>query len=160
MDVALRHQLGALQRGIKRPRLRQRDPILWVWLSRPWSGWRESLTIVKPETVIRWHRDGFKLYWRWKSRKRRPGRPKINADIPSLIRRMCRENATWGAPRIRSELQLLGYVVAESTVAAYMIRNRKPPVPPFHSVLLDGKGLARFEYSSRIGRDEPSKTPN
>jgi transposase InsO family protein len=82
--------------------------------------------IVKPDTVVRWHRDGFQLYWRWRSRKK-PGRPKIDAEIRRLIRRMSRENPTWGAPRIRSELQLLGYSVAESTVASYMIRHRKPP---------------------------------
>lgn len=64
-NLALRHQLGVRQRSVKRPRLRQRDRIFWVWLSRLWSGWRDSLAIVKPATVIRWHRNGFKLYWRW-----------------------------------------------------------------------------------------------
>ena len=87
--LALRHQLGVLQRSVKRLRLRQRDRIFWVWLSRLWPGWRESLAIVKPETVIRWHRAGFKLHWRWKSRSK-PGRPKIDAEIRSLIRRMSR----------------------------------------------------------------------
>jgi transposase InsO family protein len=90
--------------------------------------------IVKPETVIRWHRDGFRLYWRWKSRKK-PGRPKIDAEIRSLIRRMSRENATWGAPRIHSELALLGYVVTRSTVATYMIRHRKPPSQTWRTFL-------------------------
>lgn len=121
-NLALRHQLGVLRRSVKRPRIRRRDRILWVWLSRLWPGCRDSLAIVKPATVIRWHRDGFKLYWSWKSRSK-PGRPKIDAEIRRLIRQMSRENATWGAPRIHSELQLLGYVVAESTVAAYMIRH-------------------------------------
>ena len=95
-NLALRHQLAVLQRSVKRPRLRQRDRIFWVLLSRLWSGWRGSLAIVKPETVIRWHRQGFRLFWRWKSRGK-PGRPKIDADIRQLIRRMCRENATWRA---------------------------------------------------------------
>lgn len=125
-NLALRHQLGVLQRSVKRPQLRQRDRIFWVWLSRLWSGWRDSLAIVRPETVLRWHRQGFKLYWRWKSRSK-PGRPKIDAEIRDLIRRMCRENATWGAPRIQSELALLGITVDETTVAKYMIRHRKPP---------------------------------
>jgi len=93
--VALRHQLGILQRSVKRPRIRQRDRIFWVWLSRLWADWQSSLMIVKPETVIRWHRDGFKLYWRWKSRKKL-GRPQIDAEIRRLIWRMSRENATWG----------------------------------------------------------------
>ena len=81
---------------------------------------------MKPETVIRWHRQGFRLYWRWKSRGK-VGRPKIDAEIRNLIRRMCCENATWGAPRIQSELALLGVSVDESTVAKCMICNRKPP---------------------------------
>jgi putative transposase len=133
-NLALRHQLGVLQRSVKRPRLRQRDRILWVWLSRLWSGWRESLAIVKPETVIRWHREGFKLYWRWKSRGK-SGRPKIDAEIRHLIRRMSRENTTWGAPRIQSELALLGHTVDDSTVAKYMCRHRKPPSQTWRTFL-------------------------
>ena len=133
-NLALHHQLGILQRSVRRPRLRQRDRILWVWLSRLWPNWRDSLAIGKPATVIRWHRDGFKLYWRWKSRGK-PGRPKIDAEIRSLIRRMCRENATWGAPRIQSKLALLGFSVDESTVAKYMIRNRKPPSQTWRTFL-------------------------
>jgi len=81
--------------------------------------------IVKPETVIRWHREGFRLYWRRKSRKK-VGRPKTDAEIRALIRRMARENRTWGVPRIQSELALLGITVAESTVAKYMSRVPKP----------------------------------
>ena len=83
-----------LHRSVKRPQLRQCDRILWVLLSRFWGEWRSCLMIVKPDTVLRWHRDGFKLYWRWKLRGKR-GRPKINADIGGLIRRMSRENSTW-----------------------------------------------------------------
>ncbi len=133
-NLALRHQLGILQRSVKRPQLRQTDRIFWVWLSRLWPSWRDSLAIVKPETVVRWHRDGFKLYWRWKSRGK-PGRPKIDAEIRNLIRRMCRENVMWGAPRIHSELQLLGYDVDESTVGKYMIRHRKPPSQTWRTFL-------------------------
>ena len=133
-NLALRQQLAVLQRSVKRPRLRRRDRIFWVWLSRLWFDWRSSLMIVNPETVIRWHREGFRLYWRWKSRST-PGRPKIAAEIRSLIRRMSRENATWGAPRIHSELQLLGYTVAESTVAKYMFRHRKPPSQTWRTFL-------------------------
>ncbi len=125
-SLALRHQLGIMQRSVKRPRLRQRDRILWVWLSRLWANWRSCLMIVKPDTVLRWHRDGFRLYWRWKLRSK-PGRPKIDAEIRRLIRQMSRENATWGPPRIQSELALLGYTVDQSTVAKYMCRHRKPP---------------------------------
>ncbi len=133
-NLALRQQLAVLQVSAKRPRLRQRDRVFWVWLSRLWSGWRSCLIIVKPETVIRWHRAGFKLYWRWKSRKQ-PGRPKTDAEVRELIRRMARENPTWGAPRIQSELALLGHTVAESTVAKYMSRQRKSPSPTWRTFL-------------------------
>jgi len=85
-----------------------RDRILWVWLSRLWSGWRSALLIVQPDTVGRWHQLGFKLYWRWKSRTRKLGRPKIDEELRQLIRQMSRENVAWGAPRIQSELALLG----------------------------------------------------
>ena len=138
-NLVLRHQLGVLQRSVKRPRLRQRDRIFWVWLSRLWAEWRSSLIIVRPETVIRWHRDGFRLYWRWKSRKK-PGRPKIDAEIRSLIRRMSRENVTWGSPRIQSELALLGYTVDQSTVAKYMYRHRKPPSQTWRTFLENHMG--------------------
>jgi transposase InsO family protein len=133
-NVALRQQLAVLQVSMKRPKLRKRDRLFWVWLSRLWSGWRSCLMIVKPETVIRWHREGFKLYWRWKSRKKL-GRPKTDAEVRALIRRMARENPTWGAPRIQSELALLGHDVAESTVAKYMGRAHKPPSQTWRTFL-------------------------
>jgi hypothetical protein len=123
------------KQSVKRPKLRPRDRIFWVWLSRLWSNWRSALSIVQPETVIRWHRQGFKLYWRWKSRSGKPGRPPIARDIRELIRRMSRENSTWGAPRIRSELLLLGHDVAEQTVAKYMVRLRKPPSQTWRTFL-------------------------
>jgi putative transposase len=86
-NLALRQQVIVLQRSVKRPRLRQRDRLFWVWLSRLWSDWRSCLMIVKPETIIAWHRGGFRLNWRWKSRKK-SGRPKTKAEIRELIRRM------------------------------------------------------------------------
>ncbi len=125
-NLALRQQVAILQRSVKRPRLHWRDRIFWVWLSCLWRGWRSSLLAVQRETVIRWHRQGFRLYWRWKSRSR-GGRPKLDAEIRVLIRRMSRGNPTWGRRRIRSELHLLGYEVAELTVAKYMVRGSKPP---------------------------------
>jgi putative transposase len=102
---------------------------------RLWPAWQSALIIVKPETVIGWHRQGFRIYWRWKSKGRRPGRPAIDRTIVTLIRRMCRENSTWGAPRIQSELKLLGYVVSESTVAKYMLRDRRPPSQTWRTFL-------------------------
>lgn len=125
-NAMLRHQLIVLQRSVKRPRLGKSDRVLFAWLSRLWSGWRSALFIVQPSTVLRWHQQGFRLYWRWKSR-RKPGRPKVEREILDLIRRMSRENPTWGAPRIQSELALLGHEVAESTIAKYIVRQPKSP---------------------------------
>lgn len=99
-NLALRHQLGVLRRSVNRPKLRKRDRIFWVWLSRLWADWRSCLMIVKPKTVVRWHRQGFRLYWRWKSRTNRRGRPRTAVEIRQLIQRTARENPTWGAPRI------------------------------------------------------------
>lgn len=92
-NLALRQQLGVLGRSVKRPRLRKHDRIFWISLSRLWAGWRSCLMIVRPETVIRWHREGFRLYWRWRSR-REPGRPTTAAAIRQLIRRMVGKNPT------------------------------------------------------------------
>ena len=133
--LALRQQLSILEHKSKRPRLRNRDRIFWAWLSRLWSNWRSVLVIVQPETVVRWHQLGFKLYWRWKSRSRKPGRPKIEEEIRKLIRRMSRENPLWGTPRIQSELALVGYVVAASTIDKYRIRPRKPPSQTWRTFL-------------------------
>ncbi|MCM3902761.1 MAG: integrase core domain-containing protein [Pyrinomonadaceae bacterium] len=126
-NLALRQQLVILRRKTSRPRLRNRDRLFWVVLSHLWRDWRPILVIVKPETVIKWHRQGFKCYWRWKSRAGRVGRPRIDLEIRDLIRRMSHENPTWGVPRIQAELHLLGYKVAESTVAKYRVRIHKPP---------------------------------
>ncbi len=135
-NLALRQQLAVLQRKAKRPRLRNSDRIFWAWLSRLWNGWRSTLLIVQPQTVDKWHRQGFKLYWRFKSRKR-SGRPRISPEIRKLIRQMSQENPTWGVPRIKSELGLLGHQVAESTVAKYMHRQKKPPSQTWKTFLLN-----------------------
>ena len=134
-NLALRQQLAVCRQSDKRPKLRPRDRIFWVWISRFWCNWQSALIIIQPETVIRWHRQGCKLYWRWKSRAGKPGRPRIEREIRDLIRRMCRENPTWGAPRILSELLLLGYDVAETTVGKYMVRLRKPPSQTWRTFL-------------------------
>lgn len=123
-NVALRQQLAALKRDAPRPRLRRRDRLFWVFLRRIWSGWRNSLVLVKPNTVVRWHRHGWRLFWRVKSR--RTGRPTVPRRVITLIRRMSEGNPLWGAPRIQAELRLLGFHLAESTVAKYMV-TRTPP---------------------------------
>jgi putative transposase len=126
-NLVLRQQLVVLNRTVKRPQIHRRDRFFWVILSRLWKDWREVLIIVKPETVVKWHREGFRLYWKWKSGVRRAGRPKINKVIRELIKRMSVENPLWGVPRLQAELSLLGFEVAASTVAKYRVRNRKPP---------------------------------
>ena len=124
--LVLRQQLLVLNRTVKRPNLRPRDRLFWVCLSRLWKDWRDALIIVKPDTVIKWHREGFRLYWRWKS-KAPIGRPTIDKEIRELIRRISSENPLWGAPRIQSELRLLGLNVTEKTVAKYRVKHAKPP---------------------------------
>ena len=126
-NLVLRQQVIVLRRSIRRPKLRNHDRVFWIVLSRIWNDWRSSLHMLQPDTVVRWQREGFKRYWRWQSRSKKPGRPRIDAEIRQLIRQMSQENPLWGAPRILSELQLLGYSVAERTVAKYMLRDRKPP---------------------------------
>ncbi|HTG02853.1 MAG TPA: integrase core domain-containing protein [Bradyrhizobium sp.] len=121
--VLLRHQLSVLrQRVPSKPRLTVADRLLIVWLYRLFPSVLNAVTIVQPETVIRWHRTGFRLYWRWKSRTR-GGRPKIPGEIRRLIREMSLANRLWGAPRIHGELLKLGMEVAQSTVAKYMAKS-------------------------------------
>jgi putative transposase len=134
-NVALRHQLAVLQRSVRHPRLRRRDRIFWLWLARLWAGWRASLLIVQPATVLAWHRQGFQLYWRWKSRRRSAGRPPLDLELRALIRRMARENPTWGRRRIQAELRFLGYEVAELTVAKYMRRLSPRPSSTWRTFL-------------------------
>src|SRR5271167_3132253 len=135
-NLALRHQIGVLQRSArKRPRLTPVDRLLWVLLSRIWSDWRSALVIVQPETVIAWHRAGFRLFWTWKVRRGQPGRPLISREVRDLIRKMCRENPGWGAPRIHGELLKLGIDIGESSVSKYMVRSRKPPSQTWRTFL-------------------------
>jgi putative transposase len=133
--LALRHQLQVLQRTRpRRLRLATTDRCVWVMLSRLWTGWRTALVIVKPETVIAWHRQGFRLWWNWKSR-RRIGRPTVTADVRTLIRTMAQANPRWGAPRIHGELLKLGIDVCQATVAKYMGRRRQPPSQTWRTFL-------------------------
>src|SRR5262245_28054415 len=132
----LRRQLLALLRSVRRPRLARRDRVLWVWLSQVWAGWRSSLVIIQPATVLTWHRQGFQLYWRWKSTRSGVGRPKLAAEIRQLIHWMARDNPTWGRRRIQAELALLGHEVAELTIAKYMHRPSPRPSPTWRAFLI------------------------
>ena len=135
-NLALRHQIGVLQRSARRrPKLTSRDRLLWMCLSRLWSDWRSALAIVQPETVLAWHRAGFRLFWTWKVRRGQPGRPVISREVRDLIRKMCRENPGWGAPRIHGELLKLGIDIGESSVSKYMVRGRKPPSQTWRTFL-------------------------
>ena len=119
--LALRQQIVVLKRKRPRPRLNQFDRLFWIILRCVWTRWAEVLVAVKPETVVGWHRAGFRLFWKWQSRAPAGG-PKTNAEIQALIHRLAEENATWGAPRIHGELQKLVFVVSERTVARYLQR--------------------------------------
>ena len=124
-NLALRQQLAAYKRACKRPRLRMRDRTFWVWLSKRWLKWPAALVIVKPETVIRWHRQGFQLYWRWKSRPKRCGRPTIPPEHIDFIRRMSGDNPSWGENKIHEELRVkFGISHSSSTIRKYMTKRR------------------------------------
>jgi putative transposase len=133
--IALRHQLAVVPRS-RRPRLRftAADRILWAWFSHAWRGWCSAVHVIKPETVIAWHRRGFRLLWTWKSRQRF-GRPDVPPDVRALIREPSTANPLWGAPRIHGELLKLGIAVSQSTVAKYMRRHPRPPSQTWRTFL-------------------------
>jgi transposase InsO family protein len=132
--MAVRHQLAVLRRQRPgRPQLSSLDRLLWVWLYRIWPQVTDAMVLVKPVTVVQWHRKGFRFYWRWRSR--RPGRPKIGTEIRALIRRMSRANPLWGAPRIHGELLKLGIKISQATVGRWMPWRPKVPSPTWRSFL-------------------------
>ncbi len=126
-NAVLRHQLNVVRRRLPgRVRLTNHDRWFLIQLYRRFPFILQVLTIIRPETLVRWHRAGFRYYWRWKSRPQ-GGRPQIDTELRALIRRMSVQNPLWGAPRIHGELLKLGFSVAQSTVAKYMVRRRGPP---------------------------------
>jgi transposase InsO family protein len=126
-NVVLRHQLIVLRRKLHgRVRLTNHDRWFFIQLYRWFPSILQVLTIIRPETLVRWHRAGFRRYWRWKS-CRRGGRPQVETELRALIRRMSIENPLWGAPRIHGELLKLGFEVAQSSVAKYIVKRRGPP---------------------------------
>src|SRR5260370_1414196 len=124
-----------IRRGSKRTQFGRLDRLLWVWLSNHWAGWREALHLVRPETVIRWHRQGFRAFWTWKSRRRRAGRPSVGSELADLVRTMALANPLWGAPRIHGELLKLGLDVSQRTVARLMPRRPKTPSQTWRTFL-------------------------
>jgi putative transposase len=132
-NLALRQQVAILKMRNTRPNLSNCDRLFWVGLSRLWDNWCAALHVVRPATVIRWHRKGFKLYWKRKSQ--RLGRPDIKTDVRKLIQRISRENPLWGAPRIHGELLKLGIQVSQATVSKYLVKSRKPPSQTWRTFL-------------------------
>ena len=112
-NLALRQQLAVMKRLQARLKIKQRDRLFWIWLSRTWSGWRGALIIVKPATVVGWHRKGFRLYWTRLSQRGVGGRPAVSLEVRALIRQMATANPLWGAPRIHGELLKLGINISE-----------------------------------------------
>src|SRR5207247_753014 len=152
-NLALRQQLAVWKAREPRPRLTEMDRIFWVFLSRLWTSWRHSLQVVRPETVVGWHRQGFRRYWAWKSR-RQSGRPMISTGLRDLIRRMSRANPLWGAPRIHGELLKLGLTVSQATVSKYMLRPRRPAVAGVAHVFEESReGLNRVGFLHGTYRD-------
>jgi putative transposase len=126
-NLALRQQLAVMKQSVRRPKIRKRDRLFWVILSRLWNGWENVLIVVQPETVIRWHRKGFKLYWKSKSQK--AGRPSIDIKVQKIVKKMIKENPLWGAPILHGELIKLGIKISERTVSN-MIKRYKVGKPP------------------------------
>jgi putative transposase len=145
--LALRHQLAVYKQTIHRPRLRLSDRLLWMWLSRLWSGWEATLAFVQPRTVLAWQRRRFRNHWRRLSQRGTSGRPAVPREIRDLIRDMSRANPLWGSPRIVGELRKLGIHVAKSTVEKYRVRLRKPPSPTWKAFLHNHiKGLIALDF--------------
>jgi len=125
--LALRHQLNVLERCLKRPKRTASDRFFWACLAATWRSWRSALILVKPETVIGWHRKGFRLFWTWKSRHGRGGGPRVAVETRERIRQMSRDNPLWGAPRIHGERLKLGIDIGATSVSKYMVRGAQPP---------------------------------
>jgi len=134
-NLALRQQLALLRSRSKRPTFGRLDRAFWMWLSHRWARWRQALHVVRPETVIRWHRQGYRVFWTWKSRRGRTGRPPVGSELANLIRTMALANPLWGAPRIHGELLKLGLDISQRTVARLMPRRPRPPSQTWRTFL-------------------------
>jgi transposase InsO family protein len=146
-NLALRQQLAMLKSSVKRPRASALDRLFWVLFAKYVNGWRAMLHALHPDTVVRWHREGFRRYWRWKSQHRRLGRPPIDSGIRKLIQGMQSANIGWGAPRIHGELLKLGIEVSQATISKYMAHHRKPPSQTWRTFLDNHvTGLASMDF--------------
>ena len=134
-NLALRQQLAVYKRMARRPKLRRSDRLFWVWLAKVWVGWRQSLVIVTPDTVLRWQRRRFREHWTKLSRRPTRGRPRVDPEITALVIQMAAANPLWGAPRIHGELLKLGIHVAERTVSRLLPKRRTPPSQTWRTFL-------------------------
>jgi hypothetical protein len=134
-NLALRQQLAMLKPSVKRPQVSPADRLFWILFSKYVDGWRTMLHALHPDTVVRWHREGFKHYWTWKSRRQRVGRLPVDKEIRKLIRQMQSANIGWGAPRIHGELLKLGIDISQAAVSKYMVRQQKPPSQTWRTFL-------------------------
>ena len=125
-NLALRQQLNALRRAVGRSHLRRRDRLFWIVVAQTWRNWRAALVLVKPDTVVRWHREWLRLRWTRRSARIRAGRPRTNVAIRTLVRKMAAANPLWGAPRIHGELLKLGVEVSERTVSRLLQGSGRP----------------------------------
>ena len=157
-NLALRQQLGVMKRTSRRPKIRTADRLFWVLLSRIWGPWRKSLVIVNPDTVVRWHRKGFKRFWKLKSK--RPGRPRVSREIHDLVKRMAAANPNWGAPRIHGELLRLGFEVSERTISSLMPRRPRntKPSQTWRTFLKNHAGM--HKPCHHLERSSPDKRPS
>ena len=154
-NLALRQQLAVLTRQRARTRTQPADRLFWSWLSRYWPGWRSTLVIVQPETVVRWHRTAWRGYWTWKSRARHPGQPRISKELQGLIARIATGNPRWGAVRIQGELLALGYEVSAETVRCYRRRALRPPPSQSWRTFLAGTSPWSLDCSKAVRRSAP-----
>jgi len=156
-NLLLRHQLAVLTRPTRSrrtARLRTWDKLLWVLARRFCAGWRQHLTIVTPDTVVRWHRQGWRLFWRWKSRSR-GGRPHLSPEVRELIATISRQNRLWGTERIRGELLKLGIVVSNRSIRRYRWRGpRRPPSQTWRTFLAN-HARRLFGYGGTVASLSP-----
>ena len=169
-NAALRHQLTVLQRKVRgRVQFTNDDRLFLIQLYRWFPSILKAITIIRPETLVRWHRAGFRRYWRWKSRSL-GRRPQIDADLRALIRRISVDNPLWGAPRIHGELLKLGFEVAQSSVAKYMVKRRGPPSQRWRTFLNNhASNIAALDlfvvqsgrtFRKCVARHENSRSPS
>lgn len=146
-NLALRQQLAMLRPSVKRAKASPADRLFWVLFAKYVKGWRAMLQALNPDTVVRWHRAGFRHYWRWRSRHRAVGRPPVNREVRTLIREMQAGNVGWGAPRIHGELLKLGFEISQASVSKYMVRHHKPPSQTWRTFLDNhAKDLASMDF--------------